>query len=62
MDWIQVLTIIATLLGAFMYLHNDLKNLKDEIHSINARIDQKNARIDTLYQMFVDLLRNRNTP
>jgi hypothetical protein len=48
MDWIQVITIIVTL-GTFMFWM--LNKLDSDIKSSNQRVDQ-------LYQMFIDLLRD----
>lgn len=48
MDWLQVFTIIASLIGGLIYIHSDMK--------------QQNARIDRLYEMFIDLLKSKNTP
>ena len=55
MDWIQVFTIIASLLGGIFYIHSDMKEMRQEMR-------QQGARIDKLYEMFIDLLKNRNTP
>jgi hypothetical protein len=45
MEWMQVLTIIVTLLGGMFYIHSDVK--------------QQAARTDKLYEMFVDLLKEK---
>jgi hypothetical protein len=45
MDWLQVLTIVGTLLGGMFYIHNDVK--------------QQSARTDKLYEMFIDLLKEK---
>ncbi len=50
MDWIQTLSIIATVIGTGFYLHC-------EMASQASRIDAANARIDSLYTMFYDLLK-----
>ncbi len=55
MDWIQVLTIVVTLLGGIFYIHSDIREIKKDMQ-------QQNARIDKLYEMFIDLLKGRNTP
>lgn len=54
MDWIQVLTIIGVM-GAFnFYMFNKLDvDIKDQ----GTRMDAQVARIDQLYHMFVDLLK-----
>jgi hypothetical protein len=46
MDWLQVLTIVATLIGGMFYIHTDVK--------------QQSARTDRLYEMFIDLLKDKN--
>lgn len=50
MGWEQVLIIIATLLGGIFYIHADVRELRKDMH-------QQGVRIDQLYQMFVDLLK-----
>ena len=60
MDWSQVITIIAAI-GGFTYflftkLDSDIKTLSSRM---DARTEAQSARIDQLYQMFVDLLKER---
>ena len=56
MDWIQAFTIIGVL-GAFTFwLFTKLDN---DIKSQNQRVDAQVQRIDQLYGMFVDLLKER---
>jgi hypothetical protein len=55
MQWTQVITIIVTLLGGIFYIHNDVKEIRKEML-------QQGNRIDKLYEMFVDLLKSKNTP
>lgn len=52
MEWMQVLTIVFTLLGGVFYIHSDVKEIRKDMQ-------QQNARIDKLYEMFVDLLKDR---
>ncbi len=52
MDWLQVFTIIATLAGGIFYIHNDVKDIRKDMQT-------QNARIDRLYEMFIDLLKNK---
>lgn len=54
MDWIQVLTIIASVIGSAYYFSREIKA---DIKSQTDRLDASNIRIDQLYGMFVDLLR-----
>jgi hypothetical protein len=53
MDWLQVFTIIVTLLGGIFYIHSDVKEIRDEWK-------QQSARTDRLYEMFIDLLKDKN--
>lgn len=54
MDWIQAFTIIGVL-GAFTFwLFTKLDN---DIKSVATRMEQQNTRIDQLYQMFIDLVK-----
>ena len=55
MDWMQVLTIVGSLFGGMFYIHSDIKDIKRDIQ-------QQSARSDRLYEMFIDLLKNKNTP
>jgi hypothetical protein len=56
MDWMQAFAIIGSL-GAFTFwLFTKLDN---DIKSTNARHDAQMIRIDQLYQMFVDLLKEK---
>lgn len=56
MDWIQTLSIIATVLGTAYYIHRDVKQ---DVATQTNRIDQVNIRIDQLYSMFIDLLKEK---
>jgi hypothetical protein len=56
MEWIQTISIILTVLGTGYYLHREVK---EDINVQTSRVDQANSRIDQLYQMFVDLLKER---
>ena len=55
MDWVQVLTIVGILLVGIFYIHSDIKEIKRDSQ-------QQSARIDRLYEMFIDLLKHKNTP
>jgi hypothetical protein len=50
MDWIQTLSIIATVIGCAYYIHRDI------INDMKAQT----ARTDRLYEMFISLLRDNN--
>lgn len=54
MDWTQAFTIIGSL-GAFMFW--GFTKLDNDIKSSNDRIDAQMCRIDQLYSMYVDLLK-----
>ena len=66
MEWYQVLTIIVTLLGGIAYLHKEIKSFRqdtrEDIHQQGLRLDQQAARTDRLYEMFISLIKNKNTP
>lgn len=47
MDWIQTLSIIATVLASAFYIHRE----------IQADIKAQSARTDRLYEMFIDLIK-----
>ena len=49
MDWIQTLSIIATVLGSAFYIHCE----------VQADIKTQSARTDRLYEMFIDLLKEQ---
>jgi hypothetical protein len=46
-DWMQTLSIIATVIGAAYYIHRDIKE----------DMKSQTARTDRLYEMFIDLLK-----
>jgi hypothetical protein len=52
MEWIQTLSIIFTVLGSAYFIHRD----------IIADMRQQTARTDKLYEMFIDLIKTKNTP
>jgi len=63
MDWIQVFTIIGVL-GGFMFfmlqrLEKDIDGIKTDVNASNKRLDGHAMRIDQLYKMFVDLLKQK---
>lgn len=63
MDWVQVVTIIGTLGGLMFFLvqrmDKDITSLSDRIDKMGSRLDGHAQRIDQLYKMFVDLLKER---
>ena len=49
MDWIQTVSIIATVLGSAYFIHRDIReDMKSQC-----------SRTDKLYEMFIDLLKER---
>lgn len=49
MDWIQTVSIIMTVIGSAYYIHREIHN---DIRAANARTDR-------LYEMFIDLLKEK---
>ena len=49
MDWTQTISIIATVVASAYYIHRE----------VQADIRTTNARSDRLYEMFIDLLKER---
>lgn len=60
MDWLQTLTIIGVLGSFTMWIFNrldtDIKSLSSDLKN---DMRTQNERIDRLYQMFVDLLKEK---
>ncbi len=52
MEWFQVFSIIATLIGGIFYIHIDVREIRKDMQT-------QSARIDKLYEMFIDLLKNK---
>lgn len=70
MDWTQTLTIIGVniaLMGAMITLgiwmvnklDADVKGIRDDMKSLSNRLDGHAMRIDQLYHMFIDLLKEK---
>jgi len=51
---LQTLAIIASVIGSAYYIHREVKT---DIDLQTSRIDASNSRIDQLYQMFIDLIK-----
>lgn len=47
MDWTQTLSIMATVISAAFYIHQDMK----------SQGASQGARTDKLYEMFIDLIK-----
>lgn len=56
MDWIQVITIIGSLGALMIYL---VQKIDSDVKSLGTRLDSHAQRIDMLYKMFVDLLKEK---
>jgi len=50
-DWVQTLSIIVTVIASAYYIHREVQN---DIRAANARTDR-------LYEMFIDLLKERKS-
>lgn len=48
MDWVQTLSVMATVVATGYYIHRE----------IQTDIRAANARTDRLYEMFIDLLKS----
>ena len=56
MDWIQVFTIIGVIVAVLAWMFNKLDS---DIKGLGTRLDGHAQRIDQLYRMFIDLLKER---
>ena len=61
MDWTQTYTIIGVLVGLFTIFTGFfvwmVNRIDSDVKSIGSRLDGHAQRIDQLYKMFVDLLK-----
>ena len=68
MDWYQVATIVGVIIGfmaiiitlgiwAINKLDGDIKSLSIDVKSMGTRLDGHAMRIDQLYHMFIDLVK-----
>lgn len=61
MDWTQAITVIGVLstliIWAVNKLDTDIKGLSDRIDKVGVRLDGHAQRIDQLYHMFIDLIK-----
>lgn len=53
-EWIQFTGIILTVLGTFVFLWKEMKTIETKLDS---QIQKQSERTDTLYEMFIDLLK-----
>jgi hypothetical protein len=56
MEWLQVFTIIISLAGFIFWVRTDLK---EDINRVDQDCRAANLRVDQLYQMFIELLKDR---
>jgi len=56
MDYIQFITLFATMVAGFAFIYKEFKGVEKDIRD-DAKI--QSARSDNLYQMFIDLLKDR---
>lgn len=70
MDWIQFFGILVPLIAFFDFLYREIKDwrletreetksIREEIRGIREEIRQQVTRSDRLYEMFIDLLKDR---
>ena len=73
MGWMQVLTILGVNVALFAALatliiwvvgklDSDIKSVGERVDKLGNRMDGHAQRIDQLYKMFVDLLKERKNP
>ena len=73
MEWMQVATILGVNIALFAALatliiwvvgklDSDIKSVGDRVDKLGNRMDGHAQRIDQLYKMFVDLLKERKNP
>lgn len=73
MQWDQIWTIIGINIALFAALatliiwvlskvDSDIKSIGDRVDKLGNRLDGHFQRIDQLYKMFVDLLKERRNP
>ena len=51
MEWIHTISVIATVIGSAYYIHRDLRE----------DMKTQSARTDKLYEMFIDLLKEKRS-
>lgn len=66
MEWIQTITIIGTIGSIVYYFHCDFKEWRDlmfkELSKQRDELNHHSERTDKLYEVLIDLLKNKNTP
>jgi len=56
---VEFLVIFVTLLGGCYLFKQDINTQNSRIDQINYRIDQVNLRSDKLYEMFIEVVKNK---
>jgi hypothetical protein len=56
MDIVQFITLLISFFGGIGYIHKEFKEFKNEIR---ADMQKQTDRTDKLYQMFIDLLKEK---
>lgn len=70
MDWVQFFGLLVPLIAFFGFLYRELKDwrletreetksIREEINDVREEIRQQASRSDRLYEMFIDLLKER---
>jgi hypothetical protein len=63
MDWTQAFAVMGVIGGFLFYMLNrlerDIGEISSRIDKIDGRMNSQSARTDQLYQMFVDLLKEK---
>jgi hypothetical protein len=63
MDWVQTITIIASVIGVMIYflqrIERDISQLGDRIDKQGIRLDGHATRIDQLYKIIIEILKER---
>ena len=57
MDFIQYIGLLGSFLGCFGYLLYRIDSFESKFQHMENKMDVRDQRIDNLYQMFVDLLK-----
>ena len=56
MDWIQVLTIIGTVVGIGAWIHSDVRMIENRL---DTHITAINARTDQLYIALIEIIKQQ---
>jgi len=56
MEWAQAITIILSVMGGFYFFFS---RLDTEVKSMRFDLRDQGKRVDRVYEMFIDLLKNQ---